>query len=165
MKVYTATAVARFLNLTDRRIRQLKDEGIIKEYSPGLYDLREVTLAYIDYKSKGTGGNIDLIQEKAKLIKAKREAEEIELRHRKNELIEAVDVERIVSAMLINFKSRLMSLPSKLAPVVSVETDKTKNFKYIKNATDEALKELSDFNTLFETLEMLEEGETENDEN
>lgn len=162
MKVYTAAAVARFLNLSERRIRQLKNEGVIPEYSPGLYDLRAVTLAYIDYKSKGAGGSIDFMQEKAKLIKAKREFEELELKKRKNELIEAAEVERIISTMLINFKSRLMSLPSKLAPVVSAESDKTKNFKHIKEATDEALAELSDFNTLFAEIEAQEEEGGEN---
>lgn len=165
MKVYTAAAVARFLNLTERRVRQLKSEGIIQEYSPGLYDLREVTLAYIEYKSKGVGGSIDFMQEKAKLTKAKREFEELELKKRKNELIEAKEVETVVSTMLINFKSRLMSLPSKLAPIVSAENDKAKNFKHIKKATDEALAELSDFNNLFSELETETEEGGKNDNN
>ncbi|MCI1959173.1 MAG: helix-turn-helix domain-containing protein [Clostridia bacterium] len=156
MKVYTTKAVAAFLGLSERRIRQLRADGIIKEYKTGtgVYDLRDVTQNYIAFLKRGTNADtIDYNTEKARLIRAKRENEELELRSRKKELHESNDIEKLLSTMLINFKSRLMALPAKLAPVIAAKTDKAEIFKIIKAATDEALNELSDYDTVFGTKE------------
>ena len=160
MKVYTARVVAAFLGLSEKRIKQLKDEGIIEEYATGLFDLREVTQDYIKYLKKGTKSEqIDLQKEKAQLFRAKREKEEMELRLRKGELHEAADVEQIVGTMLINFKSRLMAIPAKLAPVLAEKNNKAEIFKLIKDATDEALNELAEYDNLFEEEMVADEDE------
>lgn len=39
MKLYDVRAVARFLDVSERRVRQLRDEKVIAEVRPGLYDL------------------------------------------------------------------------------------------------------------------------------
>ena len=41
MRLYTSKVIADWLGLTERRVRQLRDEGIIEEQAPGLYDLRK----------------------------------------------------------------------------------------------------------------------------
>ena len=38
MRLYTSKVIADWLGLTERRVRQLRDEGIIEEQAPGLYD-------------------------------------------------------------------------------------------------------------------------------
>ena len=43
MRLYTSKVIADWLGLTERRVRQLRDEGIIEEQAPGLYDLRATT--------------------------------------------------------------------------------------------------------------------------
>ena len=40
MTLYTSKAIAEWLGLTERRVRQLRDEGVISEARPGLYALR-----------------------------------------------------------------------------------------------------------------------------
>ena len=40
--------------------------------------------------------------------------------------------------MLVNFKSRLMAIPSKLAPVLCKKTDKAEIFALLKDHIDEA---------------------------
>lgn len=162
LKVYTTKAVAAFLGLSERRIRQLKADGIIKEYKngTGLYSLRDVTQMYIAFLKKGTDNDVvDYNSEKAKLIRAKRQNEELQLRSRQKELHEAADIERLLSTMIINFKSRLMAIPAKLAPLLATKTDKSEIFKIIKSATDEALKELSDYSTVFKGEEDEDGGE------
>ncbi|MEA5083282.1 MAG: hypothetical protein VB018_03915 [Lachnospiraceae bacterium] len=162
MKVYTTKAVAAFLGLSERRIRQLKTDGIIKEYKngSGLYDLRGATQMYIAFLKKGSDNDVvDYNSEKAKLIRAKRQNEELQLRSRQKELHEAADIERLLSTMIINFKSRLMAIPAKLAPLLATKTDKSEIFKIIKSATDEALKELSDYSTVFKGEEDEDGGE------
>ena len=40
MTLYTSKVIAQWLCLTERRVRQLRDEGVIVEARPGLYELR-----------------------------------------------------------------------------------------------------------------------------
>ena len=49
MKLYTSAAVARYLDMTERNVRTLRDKGILTEYKPGLYDLQTATKQYINF--------------------------------------------------------------------------------------------------------------------
>lgn len=151
MKLYTAAAVAKWLDLSERRVRQLRDDKIITEYRPGLYNLQEVNHQYINYlrKSSPTEEQIDYNTERAKLVRAKRVNQELELQLRKNEVHTSEDVEQVMTDMLIRFKTRLMSIPAKLSPILSKKKDQTEIFKLLKAGIDEALEELSDFQTVF----------------
>ena len=82
MKLYTSAAIARWLDLTERRVRQLRDKKIIEEARPGLYNLLDTLHRYIHYLRKdGTDNELDIDYntERARLVKAKREKEELEL--------------------------------------------------------------------------------------
>ena len=52
MKLYDVKAVARFLDVSERRVRQLRDEKVIAEVRPGLYDLIDTNHRYINYLRK-----------------------------------------------------------------------------------------------------------------
>ena len=54
-----------------------------------------------------------------------------------------------MAGMLMNFKSRLAAIPAKLSPVLSKKSDKAAIHRILKNAVDEALNELSDFDNTF----------------
>lgn len=154
MRLYDAKAVAHFLDITERRVRQLRDEKIIEEYpgSNGLYDLVPTAHKYINYLRKRnpeSEENIDYNTERARLVRAKRLNEEFELKIKENELHSSSDIEAVMTDMLANFKSRLMSIPSKLSPILSKKTAKTEIFKILKEYIDEALNELADFKTVF----------------
>ena len=77
MRLYTCEAVADWLALTPRRVRQLRDEGIISERMPGLYEMKATITRYIMYLRKGSG-KTDLNDERALLTRAKREAADME---------------------------------------------------------------------------------------
>lgn len=166
MKLHTAAAVAKFLNLTDRRVRQLRDEGVIREIRPGLYNLLEVNHAYIDYLKGDTPveEKISYHEERAKLVRAKRQNQELDLRLRERELHESAEVEAVISEMLANFKVRLMAIPSKLSPLLASKKSKTEIYKILSEAVEEALQELSDFQTAF-AIEKEEEIEEEGGSN
>jgi phage terminase Nu1 subunit (DNA packaging protein) len=154
MKLYNVKAVARFLDLTERRVRQLKDQNIITEYNntPGLYELMPTNHAYINYLRKRnpeSAENIDYNTERAKLIKAKRQNEEYDLRVKEGSLHETAEIEAVMTDMLLNFKSRLMAIPSKLSQVLSKKTDKAEIHRILKDSVDEALNELADFDKIF----------------
>lgn len=151
MKLYTVKAVAAWLDLTESRVRQLRKEKIITEYKPGLYDLKTVNHEYINYlrKNSPTETSVDYNTERAKLVRAKRESQELELRLRKNELHETEEIEKVMTDTLIKFKTRLMAIPAKQSPILSKKKDQTEIFKLLKAAIDEALEELADFQQLF----------------
>ena len=145
-------AIARFLDVSERRVRQLRDEKVIAEVRPGLYDLIDTNHRYINYlRKRNPEGDetIDYNTERAKLVRAKRKNEEYELQLKENQLHAAEDIEAVMTDMLVNFKSRLMAIPSKLAPVLCKKTDKAEIFALLKDHIDEALMELSDFKATF----------------
>lgn len=162
MKLYNVKAIARILDISERRVRQLKAENVIQEYKEmaGLYELLPTIHNYINYLRKRnpeSAENIDYNTERAKLVKAKRLNEEYDLRVKERDLHTSADIESAMSNMLINFKSRLMAIPAKLSPVLSKKTDKAEISKILKEAVDEALNELSDFDRTF--------GNSENERN
>lgn len=152
MKLYDAKAVARFMDISERRVRQLRDEKVIAEVRPGLYDLTDTNHRYINYLRKRnpeSEESIDYNTERAKLVRAKRKSEEYDLQLKEQRLHASEDIEAVMTDMLANFKARLMAIPSKLAPVLCKKTDRAEIFRLLKEHIDEALMELSDFKTAF----------------
>ena len=126
--------------------------------------MTEATHAYIKYlrdRNPENEENIDLNEERAKLTKAKRLNEELDLSVKKGELHKAEDIEKIMSATLINFKSRLSAIPAEEAEKLATMTDKAKIFVYLNGRIKEALAELSNFEEVFK--EEIKEDEEGND--
>lgn len=160
MKLYTVKAVADWLDLTETRVRQLRKEKIITEYRPGLFDLKTVNHEYINYLRKNNPDEsaIDYNAERARLIKVKRENQELELKIRKKDVHRTEEIELVLSTVLVTFKTRLMAIPAKLSPDLAVKKDKAEIFRLLKTAVDEALEELADFDKIF--MEDTESGST-----
>ena len=151
MKMYTAAAVARRLDMTERNVRLLRDKGVLTEYKPGLYDLQTVTVQYINFlrqKNPEAEDKVDYNTERAKLVRAKRESEELELQVRKNELHTTEDIEKALTDVLVNFRTKLMAIPAKLSPIMAKKKGQTEIFKLMKTAIDETLEELADFDKI-----------------
>ena len=134
--------------MTERNVRMLRDKGVLTEYKPGLYDLQTVTVQYINFlrqKNPEAEDKVDYNTERAKLVRAKRESEELELQVRKNELHTTEDIEKALTDILVNFRTKLMAIPAKLSPIMAKKKDQTEIFKLMKAAIDETLEELADF--------------------
>ena len=145
MTLYTSKAVAEWLGLTELRVRQLRDEGVIQEKSPGLYDMRKTVTRYILFIRKGNK-KADLNDERAMLTRAKREAADMENKVRRGELHSAEDIEKGIKTMCLNIRSRFLTLPAKLAPTLVKMGSQAQIFDELKKAIDEALEELRSFN-------------------
>ncbi len=155
MKLYDAKAIARTLGITQRRVRQLKQDGIIKEYpnKSGLYELLPTIHAYIAYIKNGnpdTEESINYNVERAKLAKARRLNEEYELGVKEKTLHHSQDVKKVMVDMLFNFKSRLLSIPTKATPILASKKDKSEIHDILKEYIVEALNELSTYAQSFE---------------
>lgn len=160
MTLYTSKVIAEWLGVTERRVRQLRDEGVISEVRPGLYALRPTVSKYITYLRKGSS---DLNEERAKLTKAKREAAEMENDRLRGELLEAGEIEKGLRAMNLNIRSRFLSIPAKLAPaLVAANGEQAAIYDLLKRAVCETLEELTDYRKLLEARNEDEETEHEN---
>lgn len=161
MKLYTCEAVADWLALTPRRVRQLRDEGIISERMPGLYEMKPTITRYIMYLRKGSG-KTDLNDERALLTRAKREAADMENDLKRGALHSSEDIEKGIKAMCLNIRTKLLTLPAKLSPRLSqMGGDQAGIFDEMKKAVDETLEELSDYRTLLAAAGNDDEEETE----
>lgn len=145
MKLNTTNVVADWLALTPRRVRQLRDEGVLIEKSPGLYDLQSSVARYITYLRKGSG-NTNLTYERAMLTKAKREAADMENEVRRGNLHSTEDIEKGMATMCLNIRGRLSTIPAKLSgELAQMDGDRAGIFDKLKKAIDEALEDLSSY--------------------
>lgn len=160
MKLYTSNVVADWLAVTPRRVRQLRDEGVIAEKAPGLYELQSCVVRYISYLRKGNGST-NLNDERAMLTKAKREAADMENDLRRGTLHSSEEIEKGIKTMCLNIRAKLLMLPAKLSPrLAQMEGNQAEIFDEMKRAVDEALEELSDYRTLLALAEGDDEEES-----
>lgn len=158
MTLYTSKVVAQWLCLTERRVRQLRDEGVIVEARPGLYELQPTVARYITYI--GGAGKETLTNERMKLTRAKREAAELENELRKGEVHRTEDIERGIKSMFLNIRSRFLALPAKLSPTLAtMGGNQIGIFDELKQAIDEILEEMSDYRVAFAVQDVESDGE------
>lgn len=149
----SSTTLANILNLSTRRIRQLADEGLFKKSERGKYNLVDNIHSYITYiktnseaKDIENDTELDLDEERAKLEKVKRLQAELKLAAMKGTMHESKDVERVMNDMLTNFRSKLLSLPSKVAPLLIAIDDIAEIQDKLQKEIYEVLEELSNYN-------------------
>lgn len=146
MTLCTSKVVAEWLGLTERRVRQLRDEGVLVETKPGLYDLRSTVTKYIAFLRKGSK-KANLNDERAMLTRAKRKAAELKNKQLRGTLHRTEDIEKGLQTMFLNIRSRFLSLPAKLSPTLAAKnSDQTAIFDELKGSIQEILEELSDYN-------------------
>lgn len=145
--------LANMFSLSERRIRQMAEEGILVRASKGRYKLVDSLKNYLlALKLAAEGANVDnpdgdinIDEEKALHERIKRHISEMKLQVMKGELHKAADVEQVMMDMLASFKTRVMNIPSKVAPVLE-----NRDTAYIKDHLTkevmEVLNELKDYN-------------------
>jgi len=150
--LYSVDVISKLLNLTERRVQQLAKEGIIPKAEKGKYNLVAVVKAYITYLQelafgKHTGSESES-ESRSRWLKAKAELSELELSKAKGELVGAVESaewwERIVSTA----KIRLLSIPTRAAPLVIGAGSLAQIQAVIQSLLYEVLNELSSINPL-----------------
>lgn len=148
----SAAVLGNIFGVTDRRIRQMAEEGIIARVSKGRYNLVESLKNYIlslklavdSNNEENPDGELDIDEEKALHERVKRHISELKLQTMKGELHKAEDVEAVMSDMLSAFKTRMMNIPSKVAPVLE-ERDAGYIKEKLTTEVTEALNELKDY--------------------
>lgn len=163
MKLYTAKAISVLLDMTERNVRKLRAKGIIHEAKPGLYELTPTVNAYINYLRGADADADDYTAQRARLAKAKADAAEQENRLRGKELHETDEIEKAISVLITNLRTRALALPAKLTPsIVQLEGDKNKIYDLLQTSIEEMLEEMSHYETAFELPEGEENGRSSN---
>ena len=150
--------------MTSKNVQRLTEKGILQTKQGELYSLLDTIHAYIKYlkdRKPDSDENINFNEERARLTKAKRLNEELDLAVKKADLHKSEDIEKIMTATLINFKSRLSAIPAEEAEKLATMTDKAKIFIYLNEKIKEALMELSNFEEVFK--KEIKEDEERND--
>ncbi|MGE7094376.1 hypothetical protein ACQKII_23680 [Lysinibacillus sp. NPDC048646] len=118
--VVNTAAIAKMFNLTEMRVRQLVEEGVISRAGYGRFDLIDTVSKYVTFlklSSEGIDEN-DVVEsldyEKWLHEKAKREKAEIELAHIKKEMQRSEEVEKVVNHMVMAFRSKAFRYQQKL---------------------------------------------------
>ncbi len=149
-----SATLEKIIGVSDRRIRQLAEENIIIRAAKGRYKLMDSISNYIltlkvaieSGNSESPDGEIDLEEEKAIHERVKRHISELKLQTMKGDLHKSEDVERVMTDMLVSIKTKLLSMPTKLAPILVSRND----IDFVRNAINrevlDALNELKDYN-------------------
>lgn len=152
--VVNTKVISKMFNMTERNVRYLVDDGVIARVAHGRYDLIDTVSRYVTFLKMSYDG-IDeskviesLDYEKWLHEKAKREKAEIELAHIKKEMHKADEVEKVQNHMMMAFRSKLLSLPSKLALQLASKDDPKMIEAILERDIHEALAELADYNPL-----------------
>ncbi len=144
----SAEVLAKLLDITERRVRQLSAEGIIPKVSRGRYEMVGAVRGYIRYlrnlNLQGDVGPADYATQRARLVKARADLAEMEASEMRGELLPAPDVTAAWTEIVALMRARLLVLPDKLAPVVHETTSINQAKDVIKRAIFEVLTEIAE---------------------
>ena len=151
------TVLAEIFGVGTRMVAHLEAEGVVEKSGRGRYNLISSTKAYINSLKVANatqasaspmevdGDVLDPKIEAAKHERVKRHIDEIKLRLIKGQVHKAKDVERVMIDIMERIKTKLTSLPSKLARKLEGKK-RTEIQSILHREIDEALKELSTYN-------------------
>ncbi|WP_432642830.1 hypothetical protein [Acidaminococcus sp.] len=134
------------LGITQQRIHQLIDEGVVirdETSSSGAVKVIDSIKNYYKVKSHSeVPEEVDLMVERARHEKAKREIAELKLAKLQGSAYDAKTVELVMTEMASNLRTQLLGLPSKLAPILE-NRKKEEIYEILTKEIEEKLSELS----------------------
>ena len=121
-QIIKGVQLAVILGLSERHIRRLANENVIKKNGQGKYLFLESVHGYLEYMELKNGTDIDLkdekIKEETKKIKKDIELKSLRISELKSQLHSAENVKKVMNNMLANIRGKLLALSNKLAPSI-----------------------------------------------
>jgi phage terminase Nu1 subunit (DNA packaging protein) len=140
--------IAKLLDLSERRVQQLSREGVIPKAERGQYDLVGSVRGYVRYLRdqalKAQAGAPDYAAERARFIRARADLSEMEAEEKRRSLIAADQIEAAWIAVLALLRTRLLSLPDRLAPQAFDQPTVGDTRNLIRTAIREVLDDLAE---------------------
>jgi len=158
--------IANALNLSTRRIHQLKAEGL-PTVGKGQYELGPCMAWYIRYLQAALekrGPNVnpdtpDLLAEKTRLAREQGDKLSIENSIKRGELVYVSDVVSAWADHISSCRAKLLGLPTKIAPQLVNQTNANAIAGKLRDEIDTALTELSESADNYEHIGSIEEGD------
>lgn len=152
----SAKVIGEVCGIGERMVRRYADEGVFKRNSHGRYELLQsvknyvTTLKVTKIGESGVMAEIgserfDLKAEQAVHEHLKAMIAEIRLQLIKGQVHKSEDVERVITDMFAKFRSKIQSLPAKLAPKLE-QKKKAEIQDVLKLELAAALEELAEYN-------------------
>jgi len=142
---HSLETISKLLDLSPRRVQQLSKEGVIPKAERGRYELVPAVRGYIRYLKERSinPGVVSFDEVRARKTAAEAELVEIELKERRGNLVAVDSVVATWMELIGACKSKMLSMPAKLAPVVAVEDNPAICKGIIEDQIIEALDELA----------------------
>lgn len=143
----TKGELAAHLGVSDKTVGDLINRGVIQRASRGQYDLDKCRKEYISHireQAAGRAGAGDLVlaDERARLAKEQADAKEMENAVERGDLVYIEDVAKQIENQLTKVRTKLLSVPTKVAPEVHACASVREAQGVIEAAITEALHEL-----------------------
>lgn len=142
----TAAECADHLFLTERRFKQLLDEGVVIRRPPSQYvldDIREQYIKHVRGVAAGRGSGNDLAGERARLAKQQADAQQMKNEVSRGDLLPKGEMHIAVTDAFARVRAKLLAIPSKLAPLVFGALSIAEIRDKLTDVIHEALAELS----------------------
>jgi len=170
----TNDSVASHLGISPTRVSELKSAGILPEARRRANNLTACRIAYLAHlravaagRGSKDGGGFDLVGERARLAAAQAERVERENAIAAGEFIRVAEFHLMMTASFARVRSKLLALPSRLAPVMAPAMTPAAAQAALKSEVYAALNELgatriagiSEDGEIIEAVTKAEEGQ------
>ncbi|WFR55369.1 hypothetical protein QA584_17360 [Anaerocolumna sp. AGMB13025] len=148
----SASVLSDIIGVGDRRIRQLADEGILVRAAKGRYNLNSsvknyiLTLRIAADNGEDPDSVLNLDEVKAQHEKVKMHITQLKLALMQGEVHKSSDVEHVMNDMLSSFRARLLNVPAKLAPLLTMRDSPDWIREVITKEIIEVLGQLKEYN-------------------
>lgn len=160
----SADTMAKLLDISPRRLHQLVDMGVMPKEGRGKYPLVKCVHAYIHYLrdislKSDTNSPDGTMSHKERLTKAQADKAEVEASVVSGSTVPIEAVTKTWVNVVTTMKSRLLSIPSKTAPLVNAALTVQEAEAIIKKQIFDALEELSQGEVIVRLPDRLSEPE------
>ncbi len=143
----TQAQVAAHLGVSLKYISDLIGKGVLKKAPVGKYDIDVCRKAYIEHireqaAGRAAAGELVLADERARLAKEQADAKEMENALERGDLVYIQDVAKQIENQFTKVRTRLLSVPTKVAPEAHACASVREVQSIIEQAIVEALNEL-----------------------
>lgn len=153
----TQSEIAEHLDLSRRHVATLQSEGTIGK-GASLHEARVSYIRYLREVAAGRSDSADINELKRRKLAAETRGAEIDLEERQSRLLRREDVDAAVVGAFSRVRQRLLSIPTKLAPILATKAEPAHCEAELRRAVHDALAELA--STSVEDLALTDDGQT-----
>ena len=137
--------LAKILGITERRVRQLVDEGVLERAGRGAYSFFDSLTKYLDYKEQLLDQKAEQIggDDRKRAERYKADLLELRIKEETGELVRKAEVKQEAFTTARKVREALLNIPSRVSTLFAAEKDHVKIHDSLENEIEVALRDLS----------------------